>query len=125
VGLAQREIEAAGIATVSLSMIPDFTAAPGAPRVAGISYPLSRPFGNPGDAQGQRAILRAALGVLDEAEQPGTVATLPFTWPEPAKLVRREKLSDPPPIAKLLVKKPWLYFKLVSGDIPLAAQDDA
>ena len=121
-GLAQREIEAAGIPTVSLSMIPDFTAAPGAPRVAGIAYPLSRPLGSPGDEQGQLDILRAALAVLEEAEEPGTVATLPFTWPEPAKLVRREKLSEPPPIGKLLVKKPWLYFKLVSGDIPTAAE---
>lgn len=106
-------------------MIPDFTAAPGAPRVAGIAYPLSRPLGNPGDEHGQRDILRAALAVLEEAEGPGAVTTLPFTWPEPAKQVRREKLSDPPPIAKLLVKKPWLYFKLVSGDIPLGAGDDA
>jgi hypothetical protein len=122
VGLAQREIEAAGIATVSLSMIPDFTAAPGAPRVAGISYPLSRPLGNPGDAQGQRDILRAALAVLEEAEEPGAVATLPFTWPEPAKTVRREKLTEPPPIAKLLKAKPWLYFKLVSGDIPATSE---
>jgi hypothetical protein len=122
VGLAQREIEAAGIATVSLSMIPDFTAAPGAPRVAGIAYPVGRPLGNPGDVEGQRAILRAALAVLEEADAPGTVATLPFTWPEPAKLVRRERLSVPPPIAQLLKAKPWLYFKLVSGDIPATAE---
>jgi hypothetical protein len=103
-------------------MIPDFTAAPGVPRVAGIAYPLSRPLGNPGDKNGQREILRAALAVLEEAQLPGTVATLPFTWPEPAKLVRREKLTDPPPIAKLLTRKPWLYFKLVSGDIPLTPE---
>ena len=70
--------------------------------MAGIAYPLSRPLGNPGDEQGQLDILRAALAVLEEAEEPGTVATLPFTWPEPAKLVRREKLSEPPPIGKLL-----------------------
>jgi hypothetical protein len=121
VGLAQRLIEAAGISTVSLSMIPDFTAAPGVPRVAAIAYPMSRPLGDPGDAEGQRAVLRAALGVLGEAEAPGTVKTLPFVWPEPAKLVRRQPLTDPPPIAKLLHAKPWLYFKLVSGEIPAQA----
>ena len=121
-GLTQREIEAAGISTVSLSMIPDFTAAPGVPRVAAIAYPLSRPLGDPGDAEGQRAVLRAALGVLEEAAAPGTVTTLPFLWPEPAKLVRRQPLADPPPIAKLLRAKPWLYFKLVSGEIPPQAE---
>lgn len=120
-GLAQREIEAAGIPTVSLSMIPDFTCATGAPRVAAIPYPLSRPLGNPGDEQGQREIVSAALAVLEEAEGPRAVKTLPFTWPEPAKLVRREKLDDPPPIGKLLSSKPWLYFKLLSGEIPAKA----
>jgi hypothetical protein len=118
VGLAQREIEAAGISTVSLSMIPDFTAAAGVPRVAAIAYPFSRPLGSPGDADGQRHVLHGALGVLEEAEVPGTVTTLPFRWPEPAKVVRRQPLADPPPIAKLLRAKPWLYFKLVSGEIP-------
>jgi hypothetical protein len=122
VGLAQREIEAAGISTVSLSMIPDFTGAPGVPRVAAIAYPISRPLGVPGDSEGQRAVLRAALAVLEDAEGPGTVKTLPFAWPEPAEMVRRERLSEPPPIGKLLRAKPWLYFKLVSGEIPLESE---
>jgi hypothetical protein len=123
VGLAQREIEAAGIPTVSLSMIPDFTCATGAPRVAAVAYPTSRPLGEPGDAEGQRRVLRAALAVLEEAEEPGTIVTLPFAWPEPAKSVRRRRLGDPPPIAKLLQSRPWLYLKLVAGDIPASADD--
>ena len=100
-------------------MIPDFTAAPGVPRVAAIAYPLSRPLGNPGDADGQRAVLRAALHVLEDAPGPGTVVTLPFEWPEPAKIVRRERLSEPPPIGKLIASKPWLYFKLLAGEVPV------
>jgi len=120
VGLAQREIEAAGIATVSLSMIPDFTAAPGVPRVAAIAYPNGRPLGNPRDARGQQAVLEAALRVLEEAEEPGTVTTLPFVWPEPAKQVRRESHGETPPIGQLIKRKPWLYLKLVSGEIPRA-----
>ena len=118
VGLVQREIEVAGIPTVSLSMIPEFTAAPSVPRVAGIAYSLSRPLGSPGDADGQRAVLRAALAALEEVDPAGAVTTLPFSWPEPAKTVRHEHLAEPPPIARLLRKKPWLYRKLVSGDIP-------
>jgi hypothetical protein len=114
-------MEAAGIPTVSLSMIPDFTCATGAPRVAGIPYPLSRPLGNPGDERGQRKIVRAALAVLEEVDRSKAVTALPFTWPEPAKLVRREKLDEPPPIGKLLSSKPWLYFKLLSGEIPAKA----
>jgi hypothetical protein len=114
----QREIEAAGVTTVSLSMIPDFTQAAGAPRTAGIAFPVGRPLGQPHDATTQREILRAALGVLETAEEPGSVTYLPFTWPESPKVARRVKATEAPPIAKLIMKKPWMYLKLVSGDIP-------
>src|SRR5436190_20869704 len=53
-------------------MIPDLTRAVGVPRLAGISYPLSRPLGNPHDADGQRAVLRAMLEVLTRAAEPDT-----------------------------------------------------
>ena len=72
-------IEASGIPTVSLSMIPDLTRAVGVPRLAGISYPLSRPLGNPHDADGQRAVLRAMLEVLPRAAEPDTYVELHVT----------------------------------------------
>ena len=116
-GLVQRVLEASGIATVSLSMIPAFTAAVGVPRLAAIAYPLSRPMGRPYDAEGQRAVLRAALEVLETASAPGTVVELPFTWPEsPAKARQGARVN--PPISQLLVRKPWLIPRLVTGDIP-------
>jgi hypothetical protein len=117
VGLVQRVLEESGIPSVSLSMIPDFTRATGAPRLAGIAYPMSRPMGRPGDADGQRAVLRALLGVLESAQAPGGVVELPFAWPEsPA---RARKGSDVhPPIAQLLARKPWLLARLYAGEIP-------
>jgi D-proline reductase (dithiol) PrdB len=117
VGLVQREIEAAGISTVSLSMIPDFTAKVGVPRLAGIAYPMSRPLGRPGDADGQRAVLSATLDVLRTATAPGTFVELPFTWPESIAVARRCE-EAPPPIAQLLKRKPWLLPRFYMGDIP-------
>jgi hypothetical protein len=117
VGLVQRVLEAQGIPSVSLSMIPDFTAAVGVPRLAGVGYPMSRPMGRPGDAPGQRNVLRALLGLLDSAPAPGAYAELPFTWPETPAQAR--KGSDVhPPISQLLVRKPWLLPRLYGGDIP-------
>ena len=116
-GLVQRVLEASGIATVSLSMIPAFTAAVGVPRLAAIAYPFGRPMGRPNDAEGQRAVLRAALEVLETATAPGTVVELPFTWPESPAKARQESQVNPP-IAQLLLRKPWLIPRLVSGDIP-------
>ncbi len=116
-GLVQRVLEASGIATVSLSMIPAFTAAVGVPRLAAISYPMSRPMGRPHDADGQRAVLRAALEVLETASAPGTTVELPFAWPEsPARARAGSRVN--PPISQLLVRRPWLIPRLVSGDIP-------
>jgi hypothetical protein len=119
VGLVQRVLEASGIPTVALSMIPDLTRAVGVPRLAGISYPMSRPLGQPHDADGQRAVLRATLEVLASASGPDTYVELPFQWPEtPAQARNASKDLPPPPIVALLQKKPWLLANLYSGHIP-------
>jgi hypothetical protein len=119
VGLVQRVLEASGIPTVTLSMIPDLTRAVGVPRLAGISYPMSRPIGRPHDADGQRAVLRATLEVLASATGPDCYVELPFEWPEsPAVACNASKGLPPPPIVDLLQKKPWLLANLYSGRVP-------
>jgi hypothetical protein len=110
-------IEERGIATVSLSMIPEFTASVGAPRVAGVEFPFGRTLGVPGDGDGQRAVLRAALEVVASAPAPGTVVQLPFEWPQSPRDAGGE-LPAPPPIVELLKRKPWLVVKLLTRDIP-------
>jgi hypothetical protein len=59
--------EAGVIPTVALWLIPDLTRAVGAPRLAGISYPMGQPLGRPHDAEGQRAVLRAMFQLLANA----------------------------------------------------------
>ena len=118
-GLVQRVIEASGIPTVALSLIPDLTRAVGVPRLAGISYPFGRPLGNPHDAVGQRLVLRAMLEILATATGPDTFVELPFQWPEsPARARNESRGLPPPPIVTLLQKKPWLVANLYSGRIP-------
>jgi len=119
VGLVQRVLEARGIPTVALSMIPELTRAVGVPRLAGISYPMGRPLGRPHDADGQRAVLRQLLEVLPSASGPDTYVELPFVWPEcPAQARNASKDLPPPPIVQLLKRKPWLLANLYSGRIP-------
>ena len=118
-GLVQRYLESCGIATVTLSWMPGLTRAVGVPRLAGISYPISRPLGRPHDADGQRAVLRATLAVLEQATGPGHYVELPFEWPETPAQARNDSREVPPsPIAALLLKQPWLIPKLYSGRIP-------
>jgi hypothetical protein len=119
VGLVQRVLEASGISTVILSWIPDLTRAVGVPRLAGISYPTSRSFGAPHDADGQRAVLRATLELLESAKAPDTYVELPFEWPEsPLRARIASKDVPPPPIVELLKRKPWLFPNLYGGRIP-------
>jgi D-proline reductase (dithiol) PrdB len=117
VGLVQREIEAAGITTITLSGIADLTASVSAPRVAAIGYPLGRPFGQPGDQEGQGAVLRATLRALEEMDAPGSIRHLPFEWPEPPREARSHP-PEPPPIAKYLRRHPWHLPRLLRRDIP-------
>lgn len=112
-GLVQREIERAGFTTITLSPVAELTAAVGVPRVAAIEYPPGRPFGDVGDAEGQRAVLRSTLAVVETAEQAGTLVDLPYEWPEPPSQVRSAPVV-PPPIATLLKRKPWLFPRLLS-----------
>ena len=118
-GLVQRVLEASGIPTVALSMIPDLTRAVGVSRLAGISYPMGRPLGRPHDADGQRAVLRSTLELLATAPGPDTYVELPFVWPEsPARARNASKDLPPPPIVELLTRKPWLLANLYTGRIP-------
>jgi hypothetical protein len=100
-------------------MSPDLTRAVGVPRLAGLSYPMGRPLGQPHDANGQRAVLRGVLDVLAAARGPDTYVELPFVWPEsPAQARNASRDLPPPPIVELLTRKPWLLANLYTGRIP-------
>ena len=57
-------LEQEGIATVSISLIREHTAALAPPRALWVPFMLGRPLGVPSDAQFQRQVLRAALDLL-------------------------------------------------------------
>lgn len=97
-------------------MLPAFTRVVGTPRVAGLTHPFGRPFGRVGDAEGHGAVLRAALHALEVIDRPGGAVQLPFVWPEPPAQARG-KLKEPPPIARLLQSRPWLFLKFVNGKV--------
>ena len=114
-GLAQREIEAAGFSTICLSNIPDLTAAVSVPRIAAIEHPFGQNVGRAGDGATHLAVLRATLGALAEIQAPGTVVHLPFEWPESAEA---EHPDPPPPIVDYLMKHPLQVMKLIRRQIP-------
>ena len=62
-----RLVEAAGIPTVTVTMMPALAAAVLAPRIVGVEFPFGHPFGMPGDRGMQRIVLETALTVLSGA----------------------------------------------------------
>jgi hypothetical protein len=117
VGLVQRQIEAAGFSTITLSNIPALTAAASVPRIAAIEYPFGLTVGLPGDDAGQRAALRATLAAVEEMSTPGSVRHLPFALPETMSDLNIAP-PESPPIAKYIARHPWHLPNLLRRDIP-------
>jgi len=97
--------------------MPEVTKSVSAPRIAAIEYPLGRNLGSPGDSAGQSAVLHATFDALLSLEKPGDIVDLPFKWPEDPKNVHCHP-DDPPPIAKAIMRRPWLFRTLAAGNIP-------
>jgi hypothetical protein len=65
-----RVVEAAGIVTTSISLIREHTEKIKPPRALWVPFPFGLPLGHPGNEAEQRAVLDAALGLLDEPGVP-------------------------------------------------------
>ncbi|MGH9038538.1 MAG: hypothetical protein ACRD0O_22500 [Acidimicrobiia bacterium] len=78
-----RRIEAAGIATVVVTMMPSIATALRTPRVVGVEFPFGHPFGMAGDRRMQRVVLETALTVLAGADRSGTRVDVDLEWPQP------------------------------------------
>jgi hypothetical protein len=76
----QRVLEAAHLATISLTIEPDVMRLVGVPRAMVVDFPPGCPVGEPTDYEKQRKVLNEALEYLTTMTQPGTVWRSPFKW---------------------------------------------
>lgn len=82
VALLAGEIEALGIPTVSLTLLPEVTRIVGVPRALALHFPFGAPCGDPGNASLHKAVLREALELLHTAER-GEVRASRHAWRRP------------------------------------------
>src|SRR4029077_11220782 len=80
-----RWMEAAGIPTVIVTMMPALAEERRSPRIVGVEFPFGHPFGMPGDKAMQRRVLDLALRVLAGASEFGTRVDLDIEWPVPLR----------------------------------------
>ena len=70
VSLVQAEIERAGVATVSISLLREVTAALRPPRALWVPFPMGYPLGSPNRPDLQRRVIDAALALLGRDDVP-------------------------------------------------------
>lgn len=97
-----RAIEAAGISTVLLTMMPFLAEASGTPRIVGIEFPYGHTLGHAHDRDEQLAVIRSTLRALEEAQQPNNVVELPFEWPDFDHWKRAWHPPEPAPVIAFL-----------------------
>jgi hypothetical protein len=76
--MIQREIERTGVATVSISLIREFTERIKPPRALWVPFPFGRPFGEPDNTGIQRKVILAALQLLERRDGPMLLEEFPL-----------------------------------------------
>jgi hypothetical protein len=99
-----RTFEQSGIATVIVTMMPDWCERIGAPRTLGVEHPFGQAMGPAGDDERQRAVFNQALSVLSGARRPGEIEESDYTWPDPDTARKAWHPPEPSPIVRELRK---------------------
>ena len=101
-----RLLEAAGLPTVVVTMMPDVADALVTPRVVGVEFPFGHPFGWPGDPSVQRRVLLTALTLLAGAGGPGTRVDVDVAWPQDRRAAYRSwQPAEPSPIVAAMPRR--------------------
>ena len=94
--LVARVLEQGGISTVTYTNARDIAASAGNPRQIFLNYPLGNPAGRPNDPENQRSVLREGLKLLENAERPGIIVDLPYSWSD-SRLWMEKFMTDEQP----------------------------
>ena len=99
-------MEAAGIPTVVVTMMPALAAWLRAPRIVGVEFPFGHSFGMPHDDGMHRAVLTTALRVLAGAGAFGTRVDVDLAWPvSRGEAYKSWQPGEPSPIVKLMLDR--------------------
>jgi hypothetical protein len=76
-----RTLEAKGLSTIIVTMMPYWAERIGTPRCLAVAFPFGHTLGQPHDSAGQMRVIREALRVLESAQNPGEIVHSPEEWP--------------------------------------------
>jgi hypothetical protein len=99
-----RLIEAAGIPTVLVTMMPNLASRSRAARVLGVEFPFGQAFGMVGDLPMQQRVAEAGVRLLENAQHPETRCDLDLVWPVDRKTAYRAwQPAEPSPIVAAML----------------------
>lgn len=97
-----RIVEAAGIPTVIVTMLPDVAERFRLPRIVAVEFPFGHPFGVPHNREMQRTVAFAALSLYQQVDFP-VRRDVPIVWPVDWKTAYRAwQPTEPAPIIAYL-----------------------
>jgi hypothetical protein len=100
-----RWIEAAGMPTVVVTMMPAVAEERRAPRIVGVEFPYGHAFGMPHDKVMQRGVLELALRLLAGAPSFGARVDFDAEWPVPVREAYRAwQPKVPSPIVRKMLE---------------------
>ncbi|NIS79055.1 MAG: hypothetical protein GTO14_02260 [Anaerolineales bacterium] len=97
-----RTLEAAGLATILVTMMPYWAEKTGVPRTLAVEFPFGQTLGQPHNVEQQMRVIQEALSVLEEAQGPGTIVHSSETWPVPPE--EAQKVWQPPHPAPIIAE---------------------
>jgi hypothetical protein len=97
--------------------MPEVTASVSVPRIVAVEHPFGMLMGQPGDSQGQMALLRSVFASLETMRMPGSIDHVPATVPDSFDLARAHP-PEPPPLTQHLTRHPLQFRNLLKRDIP-------
>jgi len=99
-----RVIEAAGIPTVTVTMMPVFADRALLSRTVGVPFPFGQAFGPVGDDDTHRIVAEAAVRLAASATEPGARVDLDLEWPvDPKTAYRAWQPPEPSPIVEAML----------------------
>ena len=101
-----RTLEAAGLSTVLVTMMPFWAEKIGVPRTLAVEFPFGHTLGQPHNVAQQMRVIRQALEVLRTADTPGTIVNSSEVWPVPTEQAIEDwQPEKPSPAVKILSQR--------------------
>ena len=80
-----RTLEALGLSTILVTMMPYWAEQVGVPRTLAVEFPFGHTLGQPNNKPQQLRVIFEALKLLDTANTPGAIGHSSEEWPVPQR----------------------------------------